>query len=186
SYNRFFPNCVIQPSGGDTVHLLQRLERGDLDCAILTLPVVGPYWQVTHFASTPLVACMRSDDPLTERSVVSLSDLEKRLTIFRDPDGHPSAHARLIQMLTEAGVTLHISSSAATPHDIQLLVRDGYGIALVGEDTPPEPDVTTRHIAGVAWTSDTAFVRHASALHPSLQFIEKYILGGDRRKDSKK
>lgn len=178
SYSRHFPKCVLQLSGGDTVNILQRVERGDLDCALVTLPVVGPQWQVVPLSSTPLVVCMRTDDVLTSQSVVTLSSLSERLTVFRDPEGHPSAHARLVQMFSEAGFALQISCSAATPHDIQLLVRDGFGLALVSEDTLLESDVTTRRIAGISWTSDTAFVYPTTAAHPALSFIEKFILGG--------
>jgi len=181
SYNRQFPRCALQLSGGDTDNILQRVERGDLDCAIVTLPVVGSEWQIVPIASMPLVACLRTDDPLTERSVVTLSDLSARLTVFRDPEGQPSAHARLMQMLTEAGMEVQISCSAATPHDIQHLVRDGFGIALVSEDTLLEADVTTRRIAGISWTSDTAFVYRSSATHPALKFIERYLLGNEKQ-----
>ncbi|ADW70203.1 LysR family transcriptional regulator [Granulicella tundricola] len=181
SYARHFPKCVLQLSGGDTVNILQRVERGDLDCAILNLPVVGSHWQVVPLASSPIVVCMRTDDPLTEKSIVTVSDLSERLTVFRDPEGHPSAHARLTQMLTEAGIALHISCSAATPHDIQLLVRDGFGLALVSEDTLLESDITTRRIAGVSWTCDTAFVYQPAAVHPALSFVEKFIVGTGKR-----
>jgi DNA-binding transcriptional LysR family regulator len=62
SYNKHFPKCALQLSGGGTVHVLQRVERGDLDCALLTLPVVGQNWKIQQIASSPLVVCMRVDD----------------------------------------------------------------------------------------------------------------------------
>ncbi len=175
-YSKLFPKCGLQLSGGDTVHVLQRIERGDLDCGMLTLPITGPNWTVQHFASSPLVACMKVDDPLVKTSEVTIRDLEERLTIFRDPDGHPSAHTRLMQMFSDAGISLHISSSAATPHDIQLLVRDGYGIALVREDLLLESDITTRRISGVEWRTDTAFVHSINAKHPALPLVGRSLL----------
>ena len=174
-YAKHFPLCSVQLSGGDTVHILQRMERGDLDCAVLTLPIAGPKWVVEPIASTPLVACMRVDDPLTERSEISLQELAPRLTVFRDPDGHPAAHARLLQMLAEWNYSVHVSCTAATPHDIQLLVRDGYGIALVNEDMALETDVTIRHLYGVQWTADTAFVYSSESGHPALPHIQRHF-----------
>ena len=88
AYSRHFPKCVLQLSGGDTANILQRVERGDLDCAMVTLPVIGSQWQVVHLASAPLVVCMRVDDPLTQHGSVTLSEVSERLTIFRDPEGH--------------------------------------------------------------------------------------------------
>jgi DNA-binding transcriptional LysR family regulator len=175
SYSKHFPSCGLQFSGGDTVHVLQRIERGDLDCAVLSLPVVGTNWVVEQIASVPLVACMRTDDALADQSEVTLNDLVKRLTFFRDPDGHPAAHARLLQMFGETGHNVQICSSAATPSDIQLLVRDGFGIALVNEDMQLENDITTRRISGVQWTADTAFVYAADATHPALAHIARSV-----------
>jgi DNA-binding transcriptional LysR family regulator len=173
SYDKLFPNCGIQLSGGDTVHVLQRMDRGDLDCALLPMPINGSKWIVHQLAQAPLVACMRIDDALAAQAQIDLPSLASRLTIFRDPDGHPSAHARLVQMFSEAGYSVHISCSAATPHDIQLLVRDGYGIALISEDQLLEPDLTTRRICGVEWTADTAFVYSIDGDHAALPFLSR-------------
>lgn len=80
-YASQFPKCVLQYSGGVSANILQRLERGELDCAIIPLPVIGSQWNVTHLAGSPLVVCMRVDAPLAEHSIVTLSDLAGRLTI---------------------------------------------------------------------------------------------------------
>jgi hypothetical protein len=118
---------------------------------------------------------MRTDDPLAMGTQIDIETLASRLTIFREPDGHPAAHSRLIQMFAESGFAVHISCSASTPHDIQLLVREGYGIALVNEDSLLEPDLTTRRISGVEWTADTAFVRHIEGAHPALPFLDHLL-----------
>jgi hypothetical protein len=41
---------------------------------------------------------------------------------------------------------------------MQSLVKQGFGFALIREGTLLEPELTTRPIAGVVWTVDTAFV----------------------------
>lgn len=174
-YAKDFPLCGVQLSGGNTVQILRRMEHGDLDCAVLSLPIAGPKWIVEPIASTPLVACMRNDDPLAGRTELGLQELAPRLTVFRDPDGHPAAHARLLEMLAEMDSPVHISCAAATPHDIQLLVRDGYGIALVNEDMPLETDLTIRHLYGVQWTADTAFVYSSDSAHPALPHIRRHF-----------
>jgi DNA-binding transcriptional LysR family regulator len=176
NYDKLFPKCGVLMSGGDTTHVLQRLERNRLDCALLPLPIVGAHWNVRQFSSSPIVACMRGDDPLADKAPVSLEDLAPRLSIFRDPDGHPHAHARLKEMLAEAGYSIDILCSATTPQDLQLLVRDGYGIALISEDTSIGPQLVTRRIEGVSWTCDTALVYAANAVHPALPFVEQTLL----------
>jgi DNA-binding transcriptional LysR family regulator len=176
NYDKLFPQCGMSMAGGYTAQILQRLERNELDCAVLPLPIIGTEWIVNQFSSSCLVACMRSDDSLAINNTVSLEELVPRLTIFRDPEGHPSAHARLKEMFAEEGYSIHILSSAITPHDIQLLVRDGYGIALVCEDTQIDSQLTTRRISGVTWTCDTAFVYSVNARHPALPFIAQTLL----------
>jgi DNA-binding transcriptional LysR family regulator len=86
-YESQFPGCVLQLSGGVTASVLQKLERVELDCGIVPLPILGSQWHVTHLESSPLVTCMRSDDPLAAQSFVTLFDLEKRLSILPRPRG---------------------------------------------------------------------------------------------------
>jgi hypothetical protein len=71
-------------------------------------------------------------------------------------------------MLTEVGIAPEISCSASTPADIQWMVRAGYGVALVDQRTPIDTALTTRPIAGVSWTADTAYIHHNNADHLAL------------------
>ena len=174
SYARMFPNCPVHLSGGITSSLLQRLEQGSLDGAILPMPIEGSQWVFQQISRDPLVVCMRTDDPLAREVVVSISDLALRLRIFRDPEIHRSAHERLIEMLIEVGIEPEVSCSAATPADIQLMVRSGYGVALIDQKTVLDPDLTTRPISGVHWTADTAFVHHCEASHLALPFAIRF------------
>jgi len=78
-------------------------------------------------------------------------------------------------MLAESNYSVHVSCTAATPHDIQLLVRDGYGIALVNEDMALETDITIRHLCDVQWTADTAFVYSSESGHSALPYIQRHF-----------
>jgi DNA-binding transcriptional LysR family regulator len=135
-------------TGGHPVQLLQRLEDKSLDAAILPLPVTGTNWIVAHIASDPLVVCMRSDDPLAAAREIQPSELADRLKVFRDPETHPAAHYRLMEMLTEIGIRPEATCLAATPGDIQLMVQSGCGLALIDEKIALAPNLTTRPIAG--------------------------------------
>ena len=48
---------------------------------------------------------------------------------------------------------------------MQTLVKEGYGFALIREGTPLDKELTTRPIARVDWTVDTAVVYHRER-HP--------------------
>jgi DNA-binding transcriptional LysR family regulator len=175
AYARLFPESPIQMTGGNPVQLLQKMEEKSLDAAILPLPVSGANWVVTHIASDPLVVCMRSDDPLAAVREIQPLELAGRLKVFRDPETHPAAHYRLMEMLTEIGIRPEASCLAATPADIQLMVQSGCGLALIDEKISLALNLTTRPIAGALWTADTAFVHDASADHIALPILLRHV-----------
>lgn len=125
AYANLFPDCPMQVSGGDPSQILRRMEEGNLDGALLPLPISGDKWFVEPVASAPLVVCLRSDDPLAQPTEIQPSELAKKLNIFRDPETHPSAHSRLMEVLAEIGIKPKVSNLAATPTDIQWMVKSG-------------------------------------------------------------
>ena len=174
-YQGLFPECEIHLSSGDTKHILERLENGTLDCALLPLPVDKDIWKVRPVAHSPLVICMRSDDPLSSQAQVTIQQAAPRLTVFRAPESHPAAHARLAEMFAEVGLPLHLVSSAATPTDLQLMVKQGYGLTLIDQLCPLEAGLITRPLSSLNWTADTAFIMPKSHGHMALMFVEKYL-----------
>ena len=174
SYYQYFPACIVNLSGGSPAHMLRKLERGVLDGALLTLPIDGRDWIVQHVAHSSFVACMRSDDPLARNHEVTIDGLSTRLNIFRDPELHPAAHRSLFELRAGAGIHPEIKCVAATPADVQWMVRAEHGVALVDQSITLDPDLTTRPIAGVQWTIDSAFVYHAMANHLALPFVVQF------------
>ncbi|MDE1155363.1 MAG: LysR substrate-binding domain-containing protein [Acidobacteriaceae bacterium] len=184
-YQGMFPDCEIQLSGADTQHVLERLEAGTLDCALLPMPIDRDRWDVREVAHSPLVICMRADDPLNTQAQVDIREVASRLQVFRDPELHPAAHARLSEMFSELGIDLHLASSAATPADIQMMVKQGYGLALIDQLWSLDAGLVTRPLAGLKWTADFAFVTARGRKHMALMFIERYLDEhglGDHRK----
>ena len=175
SYNELFPGCQIQLSGGNQTHIIRRLDHGSLDCAILPMPVEQELHNVIQIAQSQLVICMRADDPFAAQAQINLHDVSSRITIFRDPELHPLAHARLAEMFSEAGVKLHLVNSAATPADMQWMVKEKYGLALICQTTRLESGLTTRPIAGANWMEDTAFVSSKQGAHIALPILEKFV-----------
>lgn len=176
TYEQLFPSCEIQLSSGDTAHTLQRLERNGLDCAVLPLPINRDLWTVLQVAQSPLVLCMRADDPLASKTQVDIHEAASRITIFRDPELHPAAHSRLSEMFAEVGIPLNIANSAATPSDMQWMVKENYGLALIDQLSALETGLITRPLAGVNWTADTAFVTGKESAHIALPLLEKYLI----------
>jgi DNA-binding transcriptional LysR family regulator len=185
AYASLFPGCPMQFSGGDPVQILRRMEEKNLAAAVLPLPVSGDDWAIEQVASAPLVVCMRADDPLTQQTEIQPSELAKRLKIFRNPEAHPEAHARLLQMLAEIGIQPDVACLATTPGDIQWMVQSGSGLALIDQKTPLDPSLTTRPVANVAWTADTAFVHHLQAEHLALPVLIRNFIKANGSKPAK-
>lgn len=174
-YASLFPGCPMQFSGGDLAQILRRMEEKSLDAAVLPLPISGDQWTVEPVASAPLAVCIRADDPLAQQIEIQPSELAKRLKIFRYPEAHPEAHARLMELLTEIGIKPDVACLATTPADIQWMVQSGSGVALIDQKTPLDPSLTTRRIANVNWTADTAFAHPLSAEHPALPVLIRHL-----------
>ncbi|TCK75928.1 LysR family transcriptional regulator [Acidipila rosea] len=175
AYASLFPGCPMQFSGGDPAQLLRRMEEKSLDAAVLPLPISGDQWTVESVASAPLVVCMRADDPLARQMEIQPLVLAKRLKIFRNPEAHPEAHTRLMEMLGEIGITPEVSCLATTPTDIQWMVQSGSGVALIDQKTPLDSSLATRPIANVNWSADTAFVHPVWAEHPALPILIRHF-----------
>ena len=174
-YERMFSGCVIQLMSGDPLLCLQRLEARTLDCAILPLPIDSRLYFVQQIAQSPLVVCMRADDVLADQAQVDIHEVAQRITVFRDPELHPSAHSRLAEMFGEVGISTHVVCSARTPAEIQWMVKERFGLALIDQLSPLDPGLITRPIAGLNWTADTAFVYLSHTDHVALPFIERFL-----------
>lgn len=104
AYMTLFPGCRIQFSSGDPSHVLRCMEKKNLDGALLPLPIPGEDWVVEQVASSPLVVCMKADDPLAQHSEVAAIELARKLKIFRNPESQPAAHKRLRGFATVSAI----------------------------------------------------------------------------------
>jgi len=135
-YESMFSGCAIQLLSGDPLLSLQRLDARTLDCAILPLPIDSSLYSVQQIAQSPLVVCMRSDDTLADHAQIDIHEVAQRITVFRDPELHPSAHSRLMEMFAEVGIPIHLACSARTPTEIQWMVKERFGLALIDQLSP--------------------------------------------------
>jgi DNA-binding transcriptional LysR family regulator len=126
----------------------------------VTLPLEHPELYIEELRRDPLVVCLRQDNPLARNHRVQASDLQGNLSILHHPKRHPRAHAKLLRHLADAGVEVADYSHASHPSEMQMLVKEGHGLTLIRDGTPLDDELTTRPIAGVDWTIDTAIAYH--------------------------
>ncbi|MBB5059706.1 DNA-binding transcriptional LysR family regulator [Granulicella aggregans] len=164
-HRELLPSCAVRPERDDTMPLVEDVLAGVLDAAIVTRPIEHAALRVEDIQCDRLVVCLRKDDPLASKNALTTLDLQKHLTILYHPQRHPMAHARLLELLRNAGVELEEHSRASHPNEMQTLVKEGYGLALIRQGSTLESELTTRPIAGVNWTVDTVLIYHQER-HP--------------------
>lgn len=174
-HREFLPKCMIRPAHTDTVHLVRDVVSGKIDAAIVTLPVEHPEVCVEEIRRDRLVVCLRSDHPLSGKAAIRAADLQGNLRVLYDPQQHPEAHTRLLELLSETGIQVDDYSSATHPMEVLRLVRDGYGMALIREGTPLDPALITRPLVGVSWTVDTALVYHKERHPETIPVLARHL-----------
>ncbi|MFJ8025495.1 LysR family transcriptional regulator [Streptomyces sp. NPDC096311] len=88
-----------------SAELLPALQAGDLDLAVVHLPVGTPDFESLPLVRGRLAIAMRADDPLAARESLGLPDLVDRAVVATSSKVHPSVVNALHRSLREAGVT---------------------------------------------------------------------------------
>jgi DNA-binding transcriptional LysR family regulator len=157
-HRELLPQVTVRPTHGDAAQLAKEIVDGTVDAAIITLPFADPTFHIEELRRDKMVVCLDKDHPLAAKPLLQVSDLQDNLTVIYHPQRHPDAHARLVELLTAAGVTLEGYSCASHPSEMQSLVKEGHGLALIREGTLLEDGLTTRRLVDVDWTVDTAVI----------------------------
>jgi DNA-binding transcriptional LysR family regulator len=165
THKEILPTCSIRPTHGDTAQLAEEIASGMVDAALVTLPLRHPDLQIEEVCRDRLLVCLRRDHPLASKPALQAADLQDNLGVLYHPTRHPDAHIRLLELLAEIGIGIEEYSHASHPFEMQALVKDGHGFTLIREGTALDGELTTRPIAGVDWTVDTAAVYHKQR-HP--------------------
>ena len=164
-HRELIPSCTVQPMYGDTAQLTDEVVAGELDAALVQLPVHHPELRVEELHHEPLVVCLRKDDPLAAKSALRPIELKSRPAIFHDPRRHPSAHARLLELLADVGLSVDRFARGSSLSEMLALVKEGYGFTFIREGMPLDPELIARPIEGVDWTVDIALAYHRER-HP--------------------
>ena len=164
-HKEILPHCSIRPTHADPAQLAEEVVNGAVDAAIVTLPLKHPDLRIEEIRTDRLLVCLRRDHPLAQKSALDSTDLHGNLTVLYHPQRHPEGHEMLLTLLADAGVKIDHYSLASHPSDMQMLVKEGYGLTLIREGTPLDEELTMRPVAGVHWTVNTAVIYHKQR-HP--------------------
>jgi DNA-binding transcriptional LysR family regulator len=174
-HKNLLPSCSIHPERHDTTQLIDEVVSGSIDAAIVTRPVDNPALKIEDLCHDRLVACLRADHPLASKKALQLEDIGDNLKILYHPQRHPCAHQRLVELLKDKSVQIGAYSRASHPLEMQSLVKEGYGFALVREGLLLDSALTTRPIAGVDWTVDTALIYRSDRYPKTLPVVVRQL-----------
>lgn len=169
---RIFPYCEVHADGDEIEDLETRVGSGELDGALVTLPIEHNSDLMTcTIEKVPLVVCMRGDDPLAAHEAIPTHLLTGKLGIYQYQKVHRAAYARLLELFKSVGIEPRPTRPTTNREHIQWTVMERQGYALVREATRLMPGLTTRPIHGVEWTIDTALILKPSSQHPALAML---------------
>ncbi|MEV6041731.1 LysR family transcriptional regulator [Nonomuraea sp. NPDC052116] len=99
------PAHTVEATIGPSAELLPALERGELDAALVHLPLDRPRLDSLVVARYLFYAAMRADDPLATASELALKDLVHRTLTIGPPTPQPVAVNLFHERLKNAGIT---------------------------------------------------------------------------------
>ncbi|MFZ5815832.1 MAG: LysR family transcriptional regulator [Bacillota bacterium] len=134
------PTARIQLVIGKRAEVLQKLEDGLLDLALVEGPDVDPVteqspsWQSTCVSEEELVLITPVSGPLAEKPVYTVEDLVRAPLILREP----GASARLVveqtwQSLGRKWSELNIAMELSSVDAVKTSVASGHGVALLSK-----------------------------------------------------
>lgn len=99
------PTQTVDVTLAPSSDLLPSLGRGELDAALVHLPLERPDLDSLVVARYSFLLAMRADDPLATASELTLADIADRTLTIGPPTPQPVAMNRLHRYLENAGIT---------------------------------------------------------------------------------
>ena len=171
SYSRLFPGSTIHPTSKCTAQLIELLMEGSVDAGFVMLPIERHGVIVQPLATEHMLICLREDDPIAKESAVPLQQASEKLRVSGDPKQHPKFFAHLVSQLSRFGVVFRPTHIGSTPSDMQWMVRQGMGYALMRESSLLDPDLTLRPIAGANIEVESGLVYRDTARSSQLLLL---------------
>ncbi|WP_394849162.1 LysR substrate-binding domain-containing protein [Pendulispora brunnea] len=137
SFHRAHPAVRITLSEGTADHLVESLQTGQLDVALIGVGAKSPVGVAWHvLVDEPLVAVVSSDDPLAAGAAIPFADLRARtLLTFSRGTGLRSV---LEAASARAATPLTIAFEASEPRVLVQLVARGLGVGILPESAARE------------------------------------------------
>jgi DNA-binding transcriptional LysR family regulator len=144
-FHRRYPGISITFSERDSVVLVEELESGALDLALVIMPLQRPDLEDVVLASEELVVVVANDHQLAERRRITIADLAN-VPMIMFSEGYDLRSATL-DAFTRAGVPITVAMDGAEMGSVLSFVSAGLGAAIVPSISASDtPEMRTLHL----------------------------------------
>jgi DNA-binding transcriptional LysR family regulator len=159
-YRELVPEGRIEPSSECSGTLTAMVSDGHFDAALVSMPIAEQDLFTQLVCTEELLVCLRADDPLAQEKSISRTAVQNRLKVFFARMHHPLLYDELMRKFAKAGITLQLSHFVSAPAEMEFLVKEEAGFALMRDKVPLDAELTRRRIEGISIRIKTAFVCH--------------------------
>ncbi len=129
SIRKSFPKLKLQLSEEKTDDILNLLHRGELDAALLALPIDDDGLRVTRLFEEPFVLAIPEDHPLAKKSAVTTEDLRGSELLLLEEGHCMREHA--LEVCSLAGASERVDFHATSMETLRQMVAADVGITLM-------------------------------------------------------
>ncbi len=164
-----------------TARLLERLRRGELDAAIMAIPVADEGLLHASLFSEPFYLALPSNHRLASREVVEVSDLEAEQILLLE-EGH-CLRDQALDVCNLVGAREDVGFRATSMETLRQMVASGAGMTLLpalaaaanGFVPNPEPIALRPFRAPAPQREMALFWRRGSAREPTIRAVAEII-----------
>ncbi|MGD2128257.1 MAG: LysR substrate-binding domain-containing protein [Lysobacterales bacterium] len=173
SVRKLYPRLRLQLAEEKTEDILRMLHHGELDAALLALPVSGEGLEIEILFKEPFVLALPDDHPLAGRGNITMDDLQGSELLLLE-EGH-CLREHALEVCALAGAHERVDFHATSMETLRQMVGADVGITLmpvlsVKPPIAPTPNVVTRRFADPAPSRTIALIwRSSSALSAFLR-----------------
>jgi len=140
-FHRTYPAIELRIQQAGTAQLLHQLAMGEIDIAVVTLPIPSRGHDIIPLFIEPLVAVFHEGHPLAARYEISINELSDEAFLLY-PSGY-EMHEVIIKACRDAGFAPRIVLDGGDVAILLRLAAAGLGIAIV-------PQITIQGVEGIA------------------------------------
>ena len=124
-----YPLLSLHLAEEKTEDILRMLQRGELDAALLALPINGEGLEMEVLFEEPFVLAIPGDHPLRKKELISLSDLNGNELLLLD-EGH-CLREHALDVCALAGANERVDFHATSMETLRQMVAANVGITLM-------------------------------------------------------